>query len=318
MKTVHETEDKQSFADSLVKTNGSSVLGKCVRNRDINEVYSCGECSYTSSDMEDVKGHLNKHNQTMEEEKQLYYCDVCDYTNEDPSSLQKHVLKNHIGVGPWSCDQCDLFCTDETTLQFHLKSEHQGKGEARRRHLVVKYNMDAYCRPPEEQENWMDKQGPECQPKYIVIEYNNREDIPYCNDERNTLRVDNEHYLGDNRKLDADDRSDIENIYACAICGFSNNSLESTEQHMSDMHNSDGNVLSKSSDEFLRDVIVEVTDITSDEIVDEENDMEVVEMVPEESQLNSIVSASLNDEAVSAAVESILHLQEIVTVQQSL
>ena len=315
MKTVHGSEDKQKGTNSQVKTNGSSVLGKYVRNHDTNQLYRCGDCSFASSDMEDVKGHLNKHNQTMKE-KQLYYCDVCDYTNENPSSLQRHLLRNHIGVGPWSCGQCDLFCADETTLQFHLKSEHQGKGEARRRHLVVKYNMDAYCRPPAEQEKWMDEQGPECQPKYVVIEYNNLEDMPYCNDEQNTLRVDSEHYLDDNRKLDADNRSDSENIYACAICGFSNNSLENTEQHMSDMHNSDENVLNKSSDEFLHDVIVEVTDITSDEIVEKENDM-VVEMVPEESQLNSIVNTSLNDEAVSAAVESILHLQEIVTVQQS-
>ena len=46
--------------------------------------------------------------------------------------------------------------------------------------------------------------------------------------------------------------------------------------------------------------------------------MEVVEMVPEESHVSNTVRASLNDKAVSEVVESILHLQETVTVQQSL
>ena len=316
MKTVHGSEDKQGCADSQVKTNGSSIFGEYVRNHDISQVYRCGECSYASSDMEDVKGHMNKHNQTKEE-KQLYYCDGCDYTNVDRRSFQRHLLTNHIGVGPWSCDQCDLFYTDETAVQRHLECEHQGKGEARRRHLVVKYNMDAYCRPHEEQGNWLDEQGPECPPKYIVIEYN-REDISHCNDEQNTLSVDSEHSSDENRKLDGDDIHESENIYACAICGLSGNSLESIQQHMSDMHNSDENVLSKCNNEFFGDIIVEVTDITADEIVDKENDMEVVEMVPEESHLSNTVRASLNDKAVSEVVESILHLQKTVTVQQSL
>ena len=319
---VHGSEKSHMCIQCGYATNYASQLDKHIEtNHKTGQTYKCGECSFTSKNVRYVKQNVKKH-EVLSEQQTLYYCDQCEYINEKPSLFQQHLFEEHICVGRWSCTECEYYAVTQTDVLSHIQSQHNGEGEPHKRHLVVRFNMDAFCRPSAEQDEWLKQQGPECQPKYVVIEYSNLEDVPY-HDDVQTLTVDtgNEVVVETtcDKESDIDQKDEMRtnnNIYACAICGLADYSLENIQQHLSIVHNSDKCDAGINLNDTTHDVIVEVTDMVPDEVIIQE-DMEAGEVVYEQTELvvDADSAGDMRDEAVSAAVESILNLQDTTITQ---
>jgi len=82
----------------------------------------CDRCLFTTTDIEEMKGHKRRHEEEMPNK---VYCDECDYVTSDVKYLKKHKTIQHRGVR-FACDRCPYMSQTKEYLKIHIASRHEG------------------------------------------------------------------------------------------------------------------------------------------------------------------------------------------------
>ncbi len=305
----------------------TKAFNKHVENHNSAQTYKCALCNYTAGNVEYVKTHMQKHSKPSG----YFYCDQCPFSTRSTRLLQEHLLR-HIGIARWSCDQCNFSASSENKARRHIVSKHDSIGTARERKLIVKFNMDVFQQPKELQEQWLIDNDLQFEPKYVITDLSDSSEIQKLvtqegvdsiplGDGGGTIyvestAVESEDYIAEDQLIEQD-------IYACAVCSHTEETLEKMTEHINEQHSKEGNEVETKSDSNSSDLrIVEVTEVTVPELLTFEGDFEVGQQVavtsePTDEMKVVTLPSDMQDEAISTAVESILNLQEVTVPQNS-
>lgn len=294
MNTMHKDEKNLICPYCGYKTEDKSTFGRHIKNHDSSQVYKCAQCNYTSSKVEYVKRHMLKHSRqygketgsyaTQTHPMNLFICDECEFQTTEVDELHRHIHSNHADLTSWGCSRCEFRNSSQEVVLDHIVNMHDSGAEMVQHH-VAEVNLDQN----------LDQEG------------TNQEQVSYI--EIDQVDMDGNTLIWVSENTGEEESNAIstteENIYACGTCGFTSIDLQVISSHIYTDHPSSlPDDQGTSNLDYANDNIVEVIEVSSSDI-----DNGLSGNPPMVNEAAHVVT--LENEAVSTAVESILHLQQI-------
>ena len=146
---VHQRHHRRTFKatiskKALVKNHHEEMeVGERfeVDQNELSELYSCKECEYQNSNIDNIKRHIESRHtgrkisfMPVEVEERftiqvkgksiLYLCKECEYQNPKKLNIRRHIESKHLGIS-FPCDQCGYLAQRMPILKEHIASVHE-------------------------------------------------------------------------------------------------------------------------------------------------------------------------------------------------